>query len=173
MLRTTLQTEEKAKSEEVEINRITVKKIAKEVEDERLSRTEKLRKKEENEALVEDARIKARLDEEEREKVLAKENSRAEMERISKEADALRKPATILKFVKSKKDKKEFAATQAHNTETIALAKMEERARKDVECIAKEEQELAEIEAEEKAQKNTKEFAKTIVKPIKKSKLKK
>ena len=58
MLRTTLQTEEKAKSEEVEINRITVKNIAKEVEDERLSRTEKLRKKEENEALVEDARKK-------------------------------------------------------------------------------------------------------------------
>jgi hypothetical protein len=53
-----LQTEEKAKSEEVEINRITVKNIAKEVEDERLSRTEKLRKKEENEALVEDARKK-------------------------------------------------------------------------------------------------------------------
>ena len=105
--------------------------------------------------------------------MLAKENSRAEMERISKEADALRKPATILKFVKPKKDKKEFAATQAHNTETIALAKMEERARKDLERIAKEEQELAEIEAEEKAQKNTKEFAKTIVKPIKKSKLKK
>jgi len=171
LLRTTLQTEEKAKSEEVEINRITVKKIAKEAEDERLSRTEKLRKKEENEALVEDSRIKARLDEEEREKALAKENSRVEMERISKEADALRKPATILKFVKPKKDKKEFAATQAPNTETIALAKMEERARKDVERIAKEEQELAEIEAEEKAQKNIKEFAKTVVKPIKKIKI--
>ncbi len=169
--RTTLQAEEKAKLEEIEFNRITKEKIAKEAEGERLSGTEKLRKKEEDEAQVEDARIKARLDEEEREKALAKENSRAEMERISKEADALRKPATILKFVKPKKDKKEFAATQTPNSETIALAKMEERARKDAERIAKEEQELAEIEAEEKAQKNTKEFAKTVTKPIKKIKI--
>jgi len=171
LLRTTLQAEEKAKSEEVEFNRITIEKIAKEAEDERLSRTEKLRKKEEDEALVEDARIKARLDEEEREKAAAKEKSRTEMERISKEADALRKPATILKFVKPKKDKKEFAATQASNTETIALAKMEERARKEAERIEKEEQELAEIEAEEKAQKNTKAFAITVAKPIKKIKI--
>ena len=171
LLRTKLQSEEKAKLEEIEINRITIDKIAKEAEGERLSRTEKLRKKEEDEAQVEDARIKARLEEEEREKALAQENSRAEMERISKEADAFRKPATILKFVKPKKDKKEFVATQTPNSETIALAKMEERARKDAERIAKEEQELAEIEAEEKAQNNTKEFAKKVAKPIKKIKI--
>jgi hypothetical protein len=167
LLRTTLFAEEKAKSEEKEINRITIEKIAKEAEEARINR-EKKQRKQEDEAQVEDARIKASLDEEEREKALAKEKSRAEMERISKEADAIRKPATILKFVKPKKDKKEFAATQKPNTETMALAKMEERARKEAERIAKEEQELAEIEAEERALKNTKEFAKTITKPAKK-----
>jgi AsmA-like C-terminal region len=170
LLRTTLLAEEKGKSEEKEINRITIEKIAKEAEEERLSRAKKQRKQE-DEVAIEDARIKARLDEEEREKAAAKENTRAEMERISKEADAIRKPATILKFVKPKKEKKEFAATKAPNTEALALAKMEERARKEAERIAKEEQELAEIEAEEKAQENTKEFAKTVTKPVKKIKI--
>lgn len=167
LLRTTLAADEKAEAEEKEAHRITIEQIATEAEEKRKSSNEMLRKKEEAETAIEETRIKERLEEEEREKAATKEKTRVEMERIAKEADAVRKPATILKFAKPKKEKQESPVTETLNTEALALAKMEERARKEAERLAKEAEELAEIEAEEKAQKKTKGFAKTVVKPEK------
>lgn len=167
LLRTTLVAEEKADAEEIEAHRITIEQIANEAEEKRKSSKETLRKKEEAETAIEETRIKERLEEEEREKAATKEKTRLEMERIAKEADAVRKPATILKFAKPKKDKQESPEITVPNTESLALAKMEERARKEAERLAKEAEELAEIEAEEKAQKKTKGFAKAVVKPEK------
>jgi AsmA-like C-terminal region len=173
-LRTTLAAEEKADLELKENTRVSIELIAKQAEEERISRTENLRKKDEEEDNTE-ARLKANLEAEEVERAAAIEKTRIEMERVSNEADALRKPATILKFVKPKKVKTEAAPDLTQNTEALALAKLEKMARKEAERIAEEEQALAEIEAEEKAQEKTqqktKNFAKTEVKPEKRIKV--
>ncbi len=168
LLRTTLAAEEKAKEEVKESARIQMERIAQEAEEKRINSTEKSHKKDEDEAKIEAERIKTRLQEEENEKTLVIENTRLEMARISKEADALRKPATILRLVKTNKVKAEVAITVTEDAEKFALAKMEERARKEAERLAEEAEELAEIEAEEKAQKKAKKFAHTQTKPNKK-----
>ena len=169
LLRTTLAAEEKTKVEIKQSARIQMERITLRAEEKRLDSTEKSQKKDDDEAKIEAERIKARLQEEEIEKTLVIEKTRLEMARISEEADALRKPATALRLVKTNKVKTEVATTVVDDAETLALAKMEERARKEAKRLAEEAEELAEIEAEEKAQKKTKKFAHTQTKQAKKN----